>query len=117
MLLAKLECYDVDPHSFSDYFTDRRQTARGSDAPSPEIKLLNDIQCYLSSAFKLLYYADDMQLMHASEPSFHGLSQLRSRVETDPAVMLAWFRHNGLKIIIFHLKLNLSLLALRPIFL
>ena len=58
----------------------------------------NDIQCYVSSACKLVSYADDMQLMHESEPSHRGLSQLRSCVEGDLAVVSEWFRHNGMKI-------------------
>ena len=34
------------------------------------------------NACKLVSYADDMQLMHESEPSPRGLALLRTRVET-----------------------------------
>ena len=113
-LLAKLECYGIAPHWFSDYFTDRRQTVKGGNAPSLEITygvvqgsivgplmfllFTNDIQCYVSNACKLVSYADDMQLMHNSVPSPSGLAQLRTQVEADLAAASAWYRHNGLKI-------------------
>ena len=113
-LLTKLQSYGIDPHWFSDYFTDRRQIVKGGNAQSLEIAygvvqgsivgplmfilFVNDIQCYVSSACKLVSYVDDMQFMHESEPSPHGLAQLRTRVEADLTVMSTWFRHNGLKI-------------------
>ena len=113
-LLSKLECYGISPHWFADYFTDRHQIVKGGNAPSLEVAygvvqgsivgplmfllFTNDIQCYVSAACKLVSYADDMQLLHASFPSVCDLARLRSCVETDLATVSAWFRHNGMKI-------------------
>ena len=113
-LLSKLECYGIASHWFHDYFTDRRQTVKGGTAPSLEVEFgvvqgsiigplmfllfTNDVQCYVSDACRLVSYADDMQLMHVSEPSLSGLTQLRSCVEEDLSVVSVWFRHNGMRI-------------------
>ena len=113
-LLAKLECYGVSPHWFADYFTDRRQTVRGGQAPSLDVAFgvvqgsivgplmfllfTNDVQCYLSESCKLVSYADDTQLIHSASPGANGLADLRSRVELDLATISRWFHYNGLKI-------------------
>ena len=113
-LLAKLECYGISPHWFADYFADRRQTVKGGQASSLEVRFgviqgsivgplmfllfTNDIQCYLSESCKIVSYADDTQLIHSALPSTSGLAGLRSRVELDLAAISQWFHCNGLKI-------------------